>query len=217
MANTSPKWRYYLKLTLFVALLGIAVNLFGNLIWATAKENHPAFPTITKHLVAALLEPTTTKLIPAIAVTAYARLYRLDLAEYISAHTFRLAVFFGFIVGFSEFGLFLLKGSYISIFVPLSLLEVIRCRATPVLMHTITGTLIALPVFSLVTYQVDVPNQAESLSLSDDVPTLIYLLTDDFFRTLLVGTLLFLLAQLFHVWWNTGGNNVVSRLIGLAC
>jgi|GEM_PF-6177402 hypothetical protein len=96
----------YVGVVTVAVYFGILANGFGNLLWLTALSNYPSFPTITKHLIAALIEPITTKLVPAVSVIAYVRLYSPSLQRYVSVRFIRLAVLFGLTAGLVEFSLY---------------------------------------------------------------------------------------------------------------
>ena len=207
----------YIKVVTFAVFLGILANGFGNLLWLTAHSNHPTFPPITKHLIAGLIEPITTKLIPVVSVVAYARFHRTSLQRYVSARFVRLAVLFGLLAGLVEFALYLFKAILLSFIVVIPFAEFLRCRFPPVLMHTVTGTLVTLPVLSIIGYSVGDSIVEDIPLLSEHYPKFLEVLKDRLFLTIISTTLGILFAQLFHVWWNTGGGDVVAQFLKLPC
>lgn len=212
----SKKVRYVWIIAAAV-FLGILATQFGNLMWATAQSNYSSFPPLTEKLFPALIEPITTKLIPAFAVVSYIRLHKPNLQQYASTRVTRLAVGFGAIAGLVEFALYLLLAILVWLFQPVSFAEVLRCRIPPIFLHTVTGTLVTLPVLSAISYRMGDVIVEDVPLLSEYYPTVSELLKDRLFVTIILTTLGILLAQLVHVWWNTGGGSVVGRLLKLPC
>lgn len=207
----------YAGVVVVAVFLGILANGFGNLLWLTAQSNNPSFTPVTKHLIAALIEPITTKLLPAVSVVAYARFHEPSLRRYISTRFARLGVLFGLLAGLVEFVLYLLKAALLSFFVMIPFAEVLHCRFPPVLMHTLTGALVTIPVLSAVGYQVGNSVIEDIPFLSENYPQFSEILKDRLFLIIILTTLGILFAQLFHVWWNTGGNGAVARFLGIPC
>jgi len=110
-----------------------------------------------------------------------------------------------------------IKAGLLSLFVAVPFAEVFRCRFPPVLMHTVTGTLVTLPVLSLVGYQAGDSIAGKIPILSKHHPKISEILKEKLFPTIIATTIGILFAQLFHVWWNTGGGDIVARFLGAPC
>lgn len=189
-----------------IIFLGLLANLSGNIFWEVARTNFPELPGLTIHLIAGLIEPVYTKFIPALAIVGYLRIHKSDSVDGLSNRFVSIAVLFGFLVGAMEFVLYFLKGIWISLYIPFPFGQLATCRFPPILMHWLNGTLIGISVFSLLGY-----NQEDRITiLGRDVG-------DRLVFTIVAAVVALAMAQIIHVWWNTGGNEFVSTFIGISC
>lgn len=183
--------------------LGLTINaLLGRTVWRVALANQPAFPSVaTQHLLAAAIEPTTTKLLPAAVIIAQLRTRYHSLRSTVARHPVLMAVVLGLVVGVAE--VFFVKLPANPQAAPLA---VVVCGLPTTLMHGVTGTLIATTLFAMANYDAGGPVIVGDRSLGDQLYWALGLL--------IIG---FSVALLFHVWWNTGGNEPVYALAGLDC
>lgn len=205
------------KYAVVAGFLGAILTALGGLIWLVARSNFSEFPQITRHLITGLLEPTTTKLIPAIAILAYTRKFDRITNQFISENTLILAILFGFLIGSLEFFLYILRAVMYSLFIPVPLTEAIACRLPPILLHTVTGTIVSLPILSLADYDIRNNQQLRVSIFSEQFPLLKSRNMNRLFLNISLGSLLLIVAQVLHVWWNTGGNEIIAQILRIPC
>lgn len=188
------------ELVFFPLAVGLVTNAFlGNLLWGIATANHPEFPWLTKHLMAAMLEPFTTKLFPAVLMVAMVRVFYPELRFRVRVRSIHYALSLGLLFGLAE--VLLVKVPH-NLNDPLHLVTI--CGIPTALMHGFTGLVVASGLFWMIDYS---PPEQVTVMGRD--------VGDRVFWAILTTVVGLGTALVLHVWWNTGGTDLVYEVLGL--
>ena len=186
-----PRYRFVGGGVLFGAFLVNA--LVGHAVLPTFAAQYPNLPRMfASARLAGLIEPVTTKALPALVILWYYRDRSPELIQAIRTRPWLAGAILGWTFGVTE--MLLKVPSQTSTYA--SATVVTPQIAIASLLHLATGTLAAGVIFRLYNEDSDAPRRMEILSG-------------------IAWGLLLVTAMVIHYWWNAGGLLFVYRTLGL--